>query len=660
MEVFDVFASFNLIDNLSGPIGRIRNAMGSTDSAGSRLAQTMGGLTKRLLPLAIAAGVLLGVLAPTIGTAADFEAALSGLGAISRASTGDMAVLEQSALDLGASTAFSAAQVVEAQTELAKKGFAVNEITGAMPGLLDLAAAAQTDLANAATVTSGALKAFHLQASESTRIADIIAAASTTSATDIDGLGMALQNAGAVVQGAGGDFALLAAITGKLADANINAAVAGTATKIMFTRLAAPTGDAAKALSQLGISTRDAQGNMMPFLNVMGSLETAMAGMGTGERAEFLKRIFGEEAVGSVTAMLGQGVGALGEYAEALRGSSGAASEMAKKQLDNLNGSTTILGSAWEGLSITIGSVFTPVLKVLVDGLTWVVSLFNKLASHPLGKVFIALAGGLAAVVVAATAFTAILWGATVAAGALNLALLANPITWIVAALIGGAALVVVYWDEVKAFFLSLWAPIGAFLDKLEGAWNRIMGAFHMEGLAGVAGAILAMFDIDLSESGRKLLVTLAKGITAAVTAPFQAVKGALSLVRKLLPFSDAKEGPLSALTLSGQKVMDTLGVGIRMAAPGLRATATDALDGLSASMAIEPEAAPTPPPTPVAPAQVRPAFSGDNRLREGGGQRVNIQHLTITLPGVSDAQGFVQALQAFVAEFDGMEGALD
>lgn len=653
MEIFDVFASFNLIDNLSDPIGRIRNAMNGTDGAGTRLAQTMGGLTKRLLPLAIAAGVFLGMLAPGIATAANFEAALSGLGAISRASAADMGILEQSALDLGASTAFSAAQVVEAQTELAKKGFDTNQITGAMPGLLDLAAAAQTNLANAASVTTSALNTFHLKAADSTRIADIIAAASTTSATDIDGLGMALQNAGAVVQGAGGDFALLAAITGKLADAGINAAVAGTATKIMFSRLAAPTGDAAKALSNLGISTRDARGNMLPFLDVMGNLEAAMAGMGTGERAEFLKRIFGEEAVGSVTALLGKGVGTLGEFAEALRDSSGAASEMAKKQLDNLKGSMTILGSAWEGLSITIGSVFTPVLKVLVDGLTWTVSLFNKLASHPLGKVLIALVGGVAAVVVAVTAFSAILWGATVAAGALNLALLANPITWFVAALIGGAALIVVYWEEVKTIFLSLWAPIGAFLDKMEGAWHRLMGTFHMDGLSGVVDAILGVFNIDLSESGRKLLTTLAEGIASVVTAPFQAVKGALSMVRKLLPFSDAKEGPLSALTLSGQKVMDTLGAGIRMAAPGLYATATDALDGLNMAVSTDVDA----PATATATPSPQPPSSIKRQARETGDRRVTVEHLTVTLPGVSDAHGFVQALQALVAEFDGMEG---
>jgi hypothetical protein len=328
---------------------------------------------------------------------------------------------------------------------------------------------------------------------------------------------------------------------------------------------------------------------------------------------------------------------------------------MAQKRLDNLKGSMTILGSAWEGLSITMGSVFTPVVKVVVDGLAWLVGLFNKLASHPLGKALIAIAGGLAAVTVAVTAFSAILWGATVAAGALNLALLANPITWIAAALIGGAALIMAYWDKVKAFFISLWTPVQTFLDNLTLAVNRIAGAFHMEGLKGVATAIASIFNIDLSASGRKLLTTLAQGVKAAVSLPFTAVKDALSKVRDLLPFSDARQGPLSALTLSGRKVLDTLGQGVRMAAPGLAATTAKALEGLSATLAVTPEVdapplgAPAPRPKKAGAAQAR------NQDGPAMGRTVTIQNLTVTLPGVSDAQGFVKALESLVAEFDGM-----
>lgn len=725
MEIFEVFATFSLLDNLSGPMNRIRQTFRSTGAESNRLSDVMGGLTKRLLPLAMAAGVVLGAFAPAVGVAMEFESALSGLGAISNASAADMELMEQSALDLGASTAFSTAQVVEAQTELAKKGFAANEVVDSMPGLLDLAAAAQTSLANAAGVTSGALNSFHMEAAQAGEVADIIAAASTTSATDVEGLGMALQNAGAIVSGAGGDFALLAAITGKLADNNINASVAGTATKIMFSRLAAPVGDAAKTLAKFGVETRDAQGNMLPFLDIMEQLQGGLKSVGSGDRLGILKQIFGDDAASSVMALLNGGIGSLRAYHNELNNSSGTASAMAAKQLDNLKGSLTILGSGWEGLSITIGSIFTPALKVLVDGVTVLVGWLNAVASHPIGKAVLAMVGGVAAVTLAVTLFSAASWAASAAIGAMNLAMLANPVVLIAAALIGGAILIMTYWDEIKSFFVSLWQPVIEFVDNVEAAWHRIAGAFHMGGLKGVVETVLGLLDINLSDSGRKMLSSFMDGIALALTplrlmvssvgtifdflrgdislfdagkriltslvdgvksmakAPFEAVKSALGRVRNLLPFSDAKEGPLSALTLNGQKVMDTIGGGIAKAAPELHDTATTALSGVLPDvpqlpavtqsvqttcriLAEQPSvpdivapvigevAAPSPQVIGSGTTQAVTAKSHPQNKQERSSGGVVIQNLTVSLPDVRDSESFVSALQQLVAEFDG------
>lgn len=60
-------------------------------------------------------------------------------------------------------------------------------------------------------------------------------------------------------------------------------------------------------------------------------------------------------------------------------------------------------------------------------------------------------------------------------------------------------------------------------------------------------------------------MTTFTEGIKAAINKPVQAVKGALQKIRNMLPFSDAKEGPLSQLTLSGQKVMTTFSSGMEM-----------------------------------------------------------------------------------------------
>ena len=85
---------------------------------------------------------------------------------------------------------------------------------------------------------------------------------------------------------------------------------------------------------------------------------------------------------------------------------------------------------------------------------------------------------------------------------------------------------------------------------------NGIEGAKQL-----VDNAVTWFFD-----SGKKVISTFASGITSAFTGAVDAVKGGLQRIRNMLPFSDAKEGPLSTLTLSGQRTMTTYASGLEKA----------------------------------------------------------------------------------------------
>ena len=76
-----------------------------------------------------------------------------------------------------------------------------------------------------------------------------------------------------------------------------------------------------------------------------------------------------------------------------------------------------------------------------------------------------------------------------------------------------------------------------------------------------VSGAVTWFF-----ESGKRIVSTFANGIKSAFSSAVEAVKGGLQKIRNLLPFSDAKEGPLSTLTLSGQRTMTTYAHGLTLA----------------------------------------------------------------------------------------------
>src|SRR5690625_1138585 len=70
------------------------------------------------------------------------------------------------ARQLGRDSVFSAKEAAQGMSELALAGFETNEIISAMPGLLDMAAAGQVDLATASDITANMLNAFGLEAEE--------------------------------------------------------------------------------------------------------------------------------------------------------------------------------------------------------------------------------------------------------------------------------------------------------------------------------------------------------------------------------------------------------------------------------------------------------------------------------------------------------------
>src|SRR5690606_9892588 len=120
---------------------------------------------KELRPiLAATAAITGGLVGTSIKTAADFEAAMSRVAAVSRASDEDLARLTDTAKELGASTVFSASQAAEGMTYLAMAGFDVNQTIAAMPGLLNTAASAGTGLGRTADIVSNILSGFGLAA----------------------------------------------------------------------------------------------------------------------------------------------------------------------------------------------------------------------------------------------------------------------------------------------------------------------------------------------------------------------------------------------------------------------------------------------------------------------------------------------------------------
>ncbi len=533
--------------------------------AGSMAATGAGGL-------ASGSGILYAgarLMAPGV----QFDADMSKVQALTRLDKGDeqLGAMRAQARQLGAETMFSATDAAQGQGFLAMAGFKPEDIIAAMPGMLNLAKAGDSGLAETADIASNILTGFNLKASETGRLGDVLVGAFTRSNTSLQMLGETMKYAAPVAASVGQDIETVAAMAGKLGDAGIQGSMGGTALRAILNRLSAPPKAAAEALDTLGISAVDAQGNLRDMPTVLQEIYEKTRNMGDAQRAGLLKGIAGEEAVAGMQVLVAQaGSGALQEFIGTLRQTQGEAQRTAKVMGDNLVGDIDELSSAWEDLGIQLQEQQNGPLREVTQALASVVGSVKswivenpKLAANIVKTaagvgVLMAGMGGLTLAMASILGPFAMLRygmtlfgikGAGLAGTLFNLgktalplvgkgilfigrALAMNPIGLAITAIAGGAYLIYRNWDKVGPYFLGLWAEIKTgFSGGLSGIAATIvnfspLGLFY-RAFAGVLGYLGVDLPAKFTGFGGMLMQGLANGIKNAAGAVKGAVVGA-------------------------------------------------------------------------------------------------------------------------------------
>jgi TP901 family phage tail tape measure protein len=325
------------------------------------------------------AGVALG-LGMAVKTAADFQQQMDRVGALSQASEAQMLRMTETAKELGSTTSFSASQAAKGMQFLAMAGYETNEIIDAMPGLLNAAAAGQTDLATTADITSNILSGFGIAAKDTAKVADVLTKTFTSSNTDMQMLGETMKFVAPVAKSAGQSLEEMAAATGILGNAGIQGSKAGTALRATLIRLADPPKEAAEQLDKLGLNIANASGKVKPLSQIVGELNQKTKGMSQAQKLAAVSTITGTEAASAMLALMDSGQSSIQKFRGELQKSGGTAQSIADQQLSNLNGSLTKLKSGLEGAAISIGTALTPAVQVLVGFLQSIVDWFNQLS----------------------------------------------------------------------------------------------------------------------------------------------------------------------------------------------------------------------------------------------------------------------------------------
>lgn len=333
---------------------------------------------KALAKWGAAAGVALtaaGGYAIKVG--GDFEAGMSQVAAISGATGDDLQKLTDLAKEMGSKTKFSATEAAEGYQYMAMAGWKTEDMLNGLPGIMNLAAASGEDLGTTSDIVTDALTAMGLSASDSAHFADVLAAASSNSNTNVSMMGETFKYAAPLAGALGYNIEDLAQAIGLMANSGIKSTQAGTSLRSILTRLADPPKDCAAAMEQYGISMTNSDGTMKSLMEVMENMRDSLGGLDEQEQASAASAIGGQEAMSGLLAIVNASESDFDKLAAAIDNSDGSAEKMAETMQNNLQGKITILKSALEGVGIAAFEKFQKPLEDAVDKVTEAVSNFD-------------------------------------------------------------------------------------------------------------------------------------------------------------------------------------------------------------------------------------------------------------------------------------------
>lgn len=358
----------------------------------------------------------LGVTAPFtlfaktgIQTVSEFSRTMAELEVVTGASGDTLQTLNDTAIELGAVTSFSANEAATAMLELSKAGMSTEEVLSSIPGVLALAAAGGVELGYAANLTASSLNAFQMDASESGYVANLLAAAANESSASIGDLAMGLQQGGFAFNAAGQDIDDLAASLAILTNVGLTGSDAGTALKNAFTRMMSPTEEAKKLMDSMGLSFYNTNGEMKPMEFIIGDLNESLSGMTQEQRNAALETLFLSDGMKAMIPLLTLGQDGFLEMKDAVN-EVGAAQAVADAKMSGLAGAFEYASGSIESALLKVWGpledTFVDIVKAGADFITWLSELPAPVLNAALAFVAVlAAAGPLLLAIPAITAF---------------------------------------------------------------------------------------------------------------------------------------------------------------------------------------------------------------------------------------------------------------
>jgi len=384
-------------------------ALAKIDEAGKKIESFGDSVTHAGQAIMPASMAVAGLGAAAVKTAADFDAGMSKVAAISGATGDDLDALRDKAREMGAKTKFSASEAASAMEYMAMAGWKTEDMLGGIEGIMNLAAASGEDLATTSDIVTDALTAFGLTAQDSAHFADILAAASSNANTNVAMMGETFKYCAPIAGALGFSAEDVAEAIGLMANAGIKSTQAGTALRTIMNNLSGEVKITGAALGEVTIATTNTDGSMRELSDILADCRGAFSLLSESEKAQAAEALVGKNAMSGFLALMNAGDadieklansidhcsdtfvktvdGAIIPMSQALEEGidwieeyNGVSEQMAAVMQDNLGGQLTILKSQLEELAISFGEMLMPAIRAIVSKIQAFVDKLNGMS----------------------------------------------------------------------------------------------------------------------------------------------------------------------------------------------------------------------------------------------------------------------------------------
>jgi len=425
-----------------------------------------------------------------------FEQGLAAIGAVTRATSRELGMLRDAAIQAGIDTQFSPDEAVAGLQSLATAGQTATQATRTLIPVLDLAAGSlgQLGVAQAAEAVVGTLNAYGLAADNAAGVTDKLLRITqlTNFQTRDFGAGLSKAAATGAVFSQNLDDVLIT--MGLLRNRNIDASSSATAFRESVRRVGAES-RAQQAITSAGVKVFDDQsGRMRSIVDIMSDFAQATSTMGDEERNRRVVTAFGARGLLAFNAVLNasfttmrdgqqvtlRGAEAIAALRDQMTDAGGTAARFREQLLDTFEGQKTLLKGTLQTFAIVLGepfaAVFKPIVRAVVDTLNAILRAFQSVPA-PIKRIF-------AGIVLAAGSFLMLVGGVIAAKAAIALLVIAFKalgitVGGILATLLPAILIVAVLGAVVAGFVVAFQRNVGGIADFVRRIGERVSVFFN-------------------------------------------------------------------------------------------------------------------------------------------------------------------------------------